>query len=33
MTKIQNYKQNCFGYLELVIGAYLKFVIWDLEFN
>jgi len=33
MTKIQNFKQNLFGYLGLELGIYLEFGIWLLEFN
>jgi hypothetical protein len=32
MNKVQDSKQNHFGHLELVIGIYLRFGIWDLEF-
>jgi len=32
MNKIQNSKQNRFGHLKLVLGAYLGFGIWNLEF-
>jgi hypothetical protein len=33
MTKIWSYKQNCFGHIKWVMGAYLEFVIWDLGVN
>jgi len=32
MAKIQKFKQNRFGHLDLKFGIYLGFVIWDLEF-
>jgi hypothetical protein len=32
MTEIRNSKRNSFGDLKLVLGIYLGFEIWDLEF-
>ncbi len=33
ISKIQNLKKNHFGHSELVLGAYLGFVIWNLTFG
>jgi hypothetical protein len=33
MNKIQNSKYSGFGHLELVLGDYLGFEIWSLEFK
>jgi hypothetical protein len=32
MTKIQIMNKSVFGYLELELGIYLGFVIWNLGF-
>ena len=33
MTKIQNIKQNDLGDLDLTLGIYLEFEIWNLGFD
>jgi hypothetical protein len=33
MTKTEKLKQNRFGHLDLKLGIYLEFVIWDLQFR